>query len=149
MSCYLHTTYFLLSNICLVVFMCHLFSCEGHVFMAYLFSCLSWLRAVDTAFLGAICRVWKERVCTIPFPLQERCFSLQTYCFSLQKRCFSLQNHCLSLHKDKTHVDNEQISCCSSICTTSLVPQILWSARALSSEVAMLNYLWLSPSTQL
>ena len=62
--------------------------------------------------------------------------------------CFSLQNHCLSLHKDKSHVINESC-CCSSICTTSLVPQILWSARARSLEAAMQNHLWLSPFTQL
>ena len=67
MACYLHTTYIVLSNILLVVFMCHLFSCQSYVFMSYLYSCLSWLRAFDTAFSGAICSVWKERACTIPF----------------------------------------------------------------------------------
>ncbi len=57
MTCYLHTTYFPLSNVCLVVFMCYLFSCQSYAFMSYLFACLIWLRAFDTAFLGAICRV--------------------------------------------------------------------------------------------
>ncbi len=122
MSCYLHVTSFLLSKLCLVLF------------MWYNFSCLSWLPAFHTAFSGTVCRDWKEHVCTISFPLQ--------------KHCFSLQKHCCSLRKDVTHVDN-QICCCSSICTTSSVPQILLLARALSLEAAMQNHLWLSPSTQL
>ena len=121
-------------ELCHVFFMWCFFCCWSCVFMSYLFSCMSWLRAFHTDFPGAIWIVWKEHVCTISSPLQKHCCSLQNFCFSL--------------HKDATHIDND-ICCCSSICTTSSVPQILLLVRALSSEVAMQNHLWLSLSTQL
>ena len=81
------------------------------------------------------------------------CSSFGCYMQSLEGDCVCtilspLQKCSFSLHEDTTHVDN-QVCCYSSICTTSSVPQILLLARALSSEAAMQNHRWLSPSIQL